>query len=100
VQQRQKHTPKHTPHILACTAPNAAPADGPNQPPQVWLDLIGHSYLERRLTKEAIGVFQMNVEAYPKSASAHRSLGCAYERCGEIELAARSFQRASELFIT
>jgi Tfp pilus assembly protein PilF len=68
-----------------------------NQPPQIWLDLIGHSYLERGLTSEAIGVFQMSVEAYPKSPNAHRSLGHAYERCGEAELAAMSFQRAAEL---
>ncbi len=77
--------------------PLTLPADGTNQPPQVWLDLIGQSYLERGRTSEAIAVLQMTVEAYPQSPNAHWSLGRAYERCGEIDLAAQSFKRASEL---
>jgi len=84
--------PEHTP-----SSPLTLPADSINQPPQVWLDLIGQSYLERGLTKEAIQVLQMNVEAHPTSPTAHRSLGRAYERSGEIELSAMSFQQASAL---
>jgi Tfp pilus assembly protein PilF len=76
------------------------PADYIDQPPQVWLDLIGQSYLERGLNKQAIQVLQANVEAYPTSPTAHRSLGHAFERCGEIELAAMSFQQASALHTT
>ncbi len=72
-------------------------ADGTNQPPQVWLELIGQSYLERGFFSEAIAVFQMTVEVYPQSPNAHWSLGRAYETCGEIDLAAQSFKRASEL---
>ena len=79
------------------TIPVTLPADGTNQAPQVWLDLIGQSYLELGRTSEAIAVFQMTVEAYPLSPNAHRSLGRAYERCGEIDLAAQSFERASQL---
>jgi len=41
--------PEHT-----LTSPLTLPADYFNRPPRVWLDLIGQSYLERGLTKQAI----------------------------------------------
>ena len=82
-----QHTPENQPARLDTTC----------EPPHVWLDLIGQSYLERGLTREAIKVLQMNVEAYPKSPGAHASLGRAYERCGDAELAAMSFRRAADL---
>jgi tetratricopeptide (TPR) repeat protein len=46
---------------------------------------------------EAIGLLKINVRMYPDSSDAYTSLGRAYEKSGQIEVAIQSYQRAVEL---
>jgi tetratricopeptide (TPR) repeat protein len=43
---------------------------------------------------EAIAVFRANVDAYPKSANVHDSLGEAYEMNGDLENAREQYELA------
>ena len=47
--------------------------------------------------KEAIEVFKLNVELYPESANVYDSLGEAYMRNGDKELAIENYQKSVEL---
>ena len=58
---------------------------------------LGNQFRQRRELSKAIEVFKLNVEAYPKSASALNSLGDSYREVGQKELAMRQFEKALEL---
>jgi len=45
----------------------------------------------------AIKLFKLNVEEYPESANAHDSLGEAYMKNGQTDLAIESYARSLEL---
>ena len=49
------------------------------------------------MINEAIAVFQLNVEAYPKSANPYDSLGEAFMTAGDRARAIASYQRSLEL---
>ena len=48
-------------------------------------------------TSEAIEIFKLNTDAYPKSSNAYDSLAEAYQVSGNKELAIKNYQQAVEL---
>jgi CubicO group peptidase (beta-lactamase class C family) len=61
------------------------------------LNQLGYLLLGRKQVRQAIEIFKLNVEAYPKSANVYDSLGAAYRAAGERELAIQNYRRALEL---
>jgi hypothetical protein len=61
------------------------------------MNALGYEYLNSKRYKEAIAVFQMNVEAFPKSFNTWDSLGEAYAAAGEKELAIKNYEKSLEL---
>ena len=47
--------------------------------------------------REAIAIFKLNVEFYPKSFNVYDSLGEAYATSGEKELAIANYKKSLEL---
>jgi tetratricopeptide (TPR) repeat protein len=58
---------------------------------------LGENYLEMGHFGKAALLFEVNVEAYPESAGAHRDLAESRLAGGETELAIESYQRTLEL---
>ncbi|HEV2764552.1 MAG TPA: serine hydrolase [Pyrinomonadaceae bacterium] len=58
---------------------------------------LGYRLLARGRAKEAIEVFRLNVERFPKSSNAYDSLGEAYLKAGERESAEANYRKAFEL---
>jgi tetratricopeptide (TPR) repeat protein len=61
------------------------------------LNMLGYQLLWREMTKAAIEVHKLNIQAFPESANPFDSLGEAYEAYGENELAIESYEKALEL---
>jgi len=61
------------------------------------LNLLGYELLGKDLVKEAIALFALNVEFYPDSWNVYDSLGEAYLKDGERELAIENYRRSLEL---
>jgi len=62
------------------------------------LNSLGYQLLYgNHKTSEAIEIFQLNTDAYPKSSNAFDSLAEAYEVSGNKELAIKNYQTAVEL---
>jgi FKBP-type peptidyl-prolyl cis-trans isomerase FkpA len=57
----------------------------------------GYRLLRNRQTREAIEVFKLNVEAYPKSANVYDSLAEAYLAGGDRQAAIDNYNKALEL---
>jgi FKBP-type peptidyl-prolyl cis-trans isomerase len=57
----------------------------------------GYRLLRNRQTREAIEVFKLNVEAYPKSANVYDSLAEAYMVSGDTQAAIENYNKALEL---
>jgi tetratricopeptide (TPR) repeat protein len=58
---------------------------------------LGYELLENNKTKEAIEIFKYAVSEYPESANAYDSLGEAYMKNGDRELAIESYKKCLEL---
>ena len=58
---------------------------------------LGYEYLQAKRYKEAIAVFTLNVEVFPKSFNVYDSLGEAYAVAGEKDLAIKNYRRSLEL---
>jgi len=65
--------------------------------PEVSADIIGSGHLREGEIKEAIGVFQLNLLAYPDSADAHFNLADAYLKDGQKDLARQYAEKALAL---
>ncbi len=61
------------------------------------LNALGYRLFGMKKVVEAIEIFKLNVEAYPQSANAYDSLGEAYMRNGDKEVAIKSYQKSVEL---
>jgi CubicO group peptidase (beta-lactamase class C family) len=61
------------------------------------LDQVGHTLLESGKTVDAIEVFTANVRYYPKSADVYASLGQAYMRSGQKQLALENYEKSLSL---
>ena len=61
------------------------------------LNNLGYSLLYSGQTEDAIVVFRRNVEEYPKSADVYDSLGEAYMKAGQKDLAIRNYELSLKL---
>jgi CubicO group peptidase (beta-lactamase class C family) len=61
------------------------------------LNSLGYWLLGHDRTADAVEIFKLNVEAYPNSANPHDSLGEAYRKLGQRDLALASYRKALEL---
>ena len=61
------------------------------------LNMLGYHLMQGGRTADAIEIFKLNVEAYPKSGNCYDSLGEAYLITGQKELAKANYKKAVEL---
>lgn len=61
------------------------------------MNAAGYRLLQVNKVKEAIEVFKLNVDAFPKSSNVYDSLGEAYMVDGDKELAIKNYQKSVEL---
>lgn len=61
------------------------------------LNDLGYQMIKEDKLEEAIKLFKLNVEEYPESANVYGSLGEAYKKNGQIDLAIESYERSLEL---
>jgi tetratricopeptide (TPR) repeat protein len=61
------------------------------------LNSLGYRLLRTKRTAEAIRIFQLNAEAYPKSSNVYDSLGDAYHRVGNKPQAIVCYEKAIRL---
>src|SRR5215467_4664648 len=61
------------------------------------LDQVGHTLLESGKTPDAIEVFKANAQNYPKSPDMYASLGEAYVRSGQKQLALENYEKSLAL---
>lgn len=61
------------------------------------LNTLGYQLVRAKKFKEAIRIFQLNVDAYPKSGNVYDSLGEAYMDDGDRELAIVNYEKSLEM---
>jgi putative CocE/NonD family hydrolase len=61
------------------------------------LNNLGYRLLGEGKIKEAIEIFKLNVEAFPKAYNPYDSLGEAYMNNGDKELAIKNYKKSAEL---
>jgi tetratricopeptide (TPR) repeat protein len=61
------------------------------------LNGLGYSLMRQKKMAEAIALFKLNVEFYPKSSNVYDSLGEAYMTNGDKELAIANYRKSLEL---
>lgn len=61
------------------------------------LNALGYQLLQQKKFKDAIAIFKLNVEEYPKEADPYDSLGEAYMTNGDKELAIKNYEKSLEL---
>lgn len=61
------------------------------------MNRIGYQLMGRRMIKEAIEVFKLNVEAFPESGNVHDSLGEAYLEDGDKKMALKYYSESVKL---
>jgi predicted alpha/beta superfamily hydrolase len=65
--------------------------------PEPLMNQIGYQLMGQGNMEEAVAAFKLNVERYPGSANVYDSLGEAYERTGQLELARTNYEKAHAL---
>ena len=68
-----------------------------NKLSETQMNDIGYFLLRKNKIKEAIEVFKLNVETHPNSANAYDSLGEAYSKANNKELAIVNYKKSLEL---
>jgi tetratricopeptide (TPR) repeat protein len=68
--------------------------------PENEMNLYGYELLQQGNTKDAIIVFEMNVEAFPASANTYDSLSDAYLAAGQRDKALTFAEKAIEALAT
>jgi tetratricopeptide (TPR) repeat protein len=61
------------------------------------LNVLGYQLLASGQTAGAIAVFQKNVQQYPQSFNVYDSLGEAYEKAGQKDLAIQNYEKSIQL---
>jgi CubicO group peptidase (beta-lactamase class C family) len=61
------------------------------------INQLGYGLLQQKKVAEAIAIFKVNVELYPKSWNAYDSLGEAYMVSGQKEMAVTNYKKSLEL---
>ena len=61
------------------------------------MNRAGYQLLQSEKVKEAIEVFKLNVESFPESGNVYDSLGEAYMKAGNKELAITNYRKSLEL---
>jgi tetratricopeptide (TPR) repeat protein len=61
------------------------------------LNQLGYTLLYGGHEQDAITVFQRNVQDYPQSSNAYDSLGEAYMKTGQKDLAIKNYEKSLEL---
>lgn len=61
------------------------------------MNALGYRYLEEDRIQETIALFRLNTIAYPNSSNAYDSLGEAYLKGGQKELAIQNYEKALAL---
>jgi CubicO group peptidase (beta-lactamase class C family) len=61
------------------------------------MNRAGYNLLQAEKVKEAIEIFKLNVTSFPKSSNAYDSLGEAYAKDGNKELAIKNYKKSVEL---
>lgn len=61
------------------------------------LNVLGYQLVEMKRAKDAIEIFKLNVEMFPRSANPYDSLGEAYLEDGQKDLALANYKKAVEL---
>jgi tetratricopeptide (TPR) repeat protein len=61
------------------------------------LNNLGYQLIQGKKVKEAIRIFQLNVEAYPQSSNVYDSLGEAYMDDGDKMMAIANYEKSLEL---
>ena len=66
------------------------------KPPEFLINRLGYQFLGKNEHAQAIEVFLVNLDLYPESDNVYDSLGEAYEKSGQLKLAAENYQIAVE----
>ena len=61
------------------------------------LNRLGYELMRQQDLEAAIKIFQLNVEAYPRSSNVYDSLAEAYVNRGDTDLAIENYQKSLEL---
>jgi 3-oxoadipate enol-lactonase len=61
------------------------------------MNLLGYRYLQDGKTKDAIKLFKINTIAFPGSWNVYDSLGEAYLKDGQIDLAIKNYEKSLEI---
>lgn len=64
---------------------------------EALLNRLGYAFMQQGKFKEAIRVLQLNVEAYPSSGNVYDSLGEAYMRNGDKQLAIENYEKSLKI---
>lgn len=59
-----------------------------------YVNWAGYQYLQKKQFEQAITLFKLNAEVYPESANVYDSLGEAYVKNGQPELAEENYRKA------
>jgi hypothetical protein len=78
-------------YSLKATQPTVYNFDEPE------LEKLGYKFIKAKKFKEALRLFQLNVEAYPKSSNAYDSLGEAYMGTSDKATAILNYQKSIQL---
>ncbi|HKR11604.1 MAG TPA: serine hydrolase [Pyrinomonadaceae bacterium] len=61
------------------------------------LQTLGYQLVELKQLKEAVEIFKLNIEMFPKSSNSYDSLGETYLELGQKDLALTNYKKAVEL---
>ena len=64
---------------------------------EAGINALGYNFLSEKKYSEAIALFRMNTEDFPKSANTYDSLGEALFKSGDVEQARKSYGTALEI---
>ncbi len=84
-----------------CTAHHVPPEGDKRNQCRLWgpsaVNAYGYELINRNRTAQAVEVFKLNALAYPDDANSFDSLGEAYMRNGDRELAIEAFRKSLAL---